>query len=58
MNQFPALTSLNPNDPFLALRGLLNKALTLMDEISPSSIPAARLQQIIDELDRDFASVG
>lgn len=58
MIQFPDLTALNPDDPRFLLRRHLNKALTLMDELSPSSIPAARLQQIIDELERDFATVG
>lgn len=40
------------------LRDTLYRALNLMDELHPSSISAARLQQIIDELDDSFGANG
>ena len=42
------------NDPREELRNLLMRALLLMDQLRPTSIPAARLQQILDEFDENF----
>lgn len=50
MTQSPIAASTVDNR-LAALRDLLDRALGLMDDLRPSSIPAARLQQIIDELD-------
>lgn len=40
------------------LRDMLHRALNLMDELQPASIPAARLQQIVDEFDDHFGAPG
>lgn len=56
MTQFPIAATSGAVIPLDELRDTLNRALILMDELQPSSISAARLQQIVDELDESFGA--
>jgi hypothetical protein len=56
MNQAPIASAAGSSNRIEQLRDHLTRALDLMDEIKPYTVPAARLQQIIDEFDVNFAS--
>lgn len=55
MNQSP-ISSPAEDGAFEQLRHHLVRALQLLDEMRPSSISAARLQQVLDEVDREFGT--
>lgn len=56
MTHTPNIVSPIPDARYEHLHNNLIRALELMDELRPSSVPAARLQQILDELETEFGS--
>lgn len=58
MTQSTGVTAGQAIEPLEEIREHLDRALKLMDELRPSSIAAARLQHVVDELDQNFGSLA